>query len=132
MVQLRSLESGQTLFTGTTNWSTNSYASTAVGNLPGGWTLATMFVNGIPSTSVILLFGSAPAFTSDPVSSASGSLTLTIQSTPSLSSRLYFTTNLASPVVWLPIYTNLNGGAWQFTDTNTAGFLMKFYHLSTP
>jgi hypothetical protein len=132
VVQLRSLESGQTIFTGATNWSTNAYASTPVAKLPGGWTLATMFVNGIPSTSVILFYGSAPAFSPNPVLNANGSLTLEAQTMPNLSSRLYFTTNLAAPVVWLPIYTNLNGGVWQFTDTNTSGFTTKFYHLSTP
>jgi hypothetical protein len=132
VVQLRSLESGQTLFTSTTNWSTNFYASSPVGNLPGGWTLATMFVNGIPGTSVILLYGSAPALNPNPVLNANGSLTLTAQTMPNLSSRLYFTASLTPPVVWSPIYTNQNGGVWQFTDTNTAGFNTKFYHLSTP
>jgi hypothetical protein len=57
---------------------------------------------------------------------------LSATTSPNLSSRLYCTTNLTPPVVWFPIYTNLNGGVWQFTDTNTAGFMMKFYQLSTP
>ena len=137
VVQLRSLESGQTLFLGTTGSSTNAYTSTAVTNLPDGWMLATMFVNGIPGTSVILLYDApaapaAPAFTSNPKLGANGSLTLSATTSPNLSSRLYCTTNLTPPVVWLPIYTNLNGGGWQYTDTNTAGFMMKFYQLSTP
>jgi hypothetical protein len=54
VVQIRSLENGQTIFLNATIWSTNFYTSTAVTNLPAGWTLATMFVNGIPSPSVII------------------------------------------------------------------------------
>jgi len=54
-VQLRSVESGQTLFLSSTNWSANSSASAPVFGLPPGWTLATVFVGGIPSTSSLLL-----------------------------------------------------------------------------
>src|ERR1035437_8760988 len=54
LVQLRSVESGQTAFLLSTNWSTNSFASTAVWNFPPGWALATVFVNGIQSTSAMV------------------------------------------------------------------------------
>ncbi len=54
VVQLRSVESGQILFLRPTNWSSTSYTSAAVNGLPPGWTLATMFVNGIPSTASLL------------------------------------------------------------------------------
>ena len=57
VVQLRSMESGQTMFLLSTNWSANSFTSMPVTNLPPGWMLATMFVNGIPGTSGIILFG---------------------------------------------------------------------------
>lgn len=46
--------------------------------------------------------------------------------------RLYAATNLTPPVVWQPIYTNLTGGLWQFTDTNASGNKAKFYRLSSP
>lgn len=46
--------------------------------------------------------------------------------------RLYAATNLTPPVVWQPIYTNLTGGLWQFTDTNASGNKTKFYRLSSP
>ncbi len=54
VVQLRAVESGQTLFLLPTSWSTNSYLSTPVTNFPPGYALATVFVNGIPSPSSIL------------------------------------------------------------------------------
>ena len=56
VVQLRSLESGQTLFVSAANWSANSFTATPVGGLPAGYALLTMFVNGIPSQSEILKF----------------------------------------------------------------------------
>jgi subtilisin-like proprotein convertase family protein len=66
VVQLRSVESGQTLFLLATNWSVNSFASVPVTLFPPGYALVTMFVNGIPSASSIpniLLIGSMPTAT---------------------------------------------------------------------
>src|SRR5204863_2781630 len=44
LVQLRSIESGQTMFLLTTNWSTNSFTSLPVWSFPPGFALATVFV----------------------------------------------------------------------------------------
>ena len=54
LVQLRSLESGQTTFLLATNWQTNSFASAPVWRFPPGYALATVFVNGIPSTGAVV------------------------------------------------------------------------------
>ena len=54
VVQLRSLESAQTLWLRATAWSANSYLSAAVSGLPPGWTWVTVFVNGIPSASSMM------------------------------------------------------------------------------
>ena len=62
-----------------------------------------------------------PGFTTSPILNADGSLTLDPLTTTTLSSRLYSATNLAPPVTLAAdLDTNLNGGLWQFTDTNTA------------
>jgi hypothetical protein len=75
----------------------------------------------------------APVIVGNPTySPAQGSLTLNLATSSNLNSRLWMTTDLTPPVVWQPIYTNLSGGLWQFTDTNTANFNVKFYELSTP
>jgi hypothetical protein len=60
VVQLRSVESEQTLFLLSTNWSASSFISLPLTNFPLGWALATMFVNGISSTSSTLLVTTAP------------------------------------------------------------------------
>jgi|ERR1039457_6499372 hypothetical protein len=54
LVQLRSLESGQTVFLSSTNLGINSFTSLPVWNFPPGYALATAFVNGIQSTSSIV------------------------------------------------------------------------------
>ena len=77
VVQLRSLESGQTLLLSSANWSAVSYTSTAVSGLPPGWTMATMFVNGINSTSVLtsLIIGPEMAVLGNGVEIADGDTT---------------------------------------------------------
>ena len=72
-----------------------------------------------------------PAFSQTSLG-ANGSLTLNLLTTTNVPSRVYTASNLSPPVIWLPIYTNLNGGVWQFTDTNTGSAQTKFYRLSTP
>ena len=37
-----------------TNWQTNSFTSAPVSGFPPGWALATVFVNGIPSTGSVI------------------------------------------------------------------------------
>jgi hypothetical protein len=54
VVQLRSLENEQTSFLISTTWSADSLATMPLVNFPPGYALATLFVNGIPSTSTFL------------------------------------------------------------------------------
>lgn len=66
---------------------------------------------------------------------ANGSITLNLAGTPNATSRIWATTNLASPVIWQSIFTNYTtfaDGTWQFTDTNTIGFSKRYYRFSTP
>ena len=60
VVQLRSLGNEQTTFLLGTGWQTNSFTSAPVSGLPGGYVLATVYVNGIPSTGSILNFFAPP------------------------------------------------------------------------
>jgi N-acetylneuraminic acid mutarotase len=54
-VQLRNIESEQTVFLNAAAWSSNSFNSSPVNALFPGWSLATVFVNGIPSSSTVNL-----------------------------------------------------------------------------
>jgi hypothetical protein len=44
------------------------------------------------------------------------------------------TTNLTSPVIWLPMATNTLGtnGLWQFTDPQSPNFIQRFFQLEFP
>lgn len=66
---------------------------------------------------------------------ANGSITLNLVGTPNATSRIWATTNLASPIIWQPIFTNYTtgvDGTWQFIDTNAINFSGRFYRFSTP
>jgi hypothetical protein len=54
VVQVRSLENEQTAFLVSTIWSADSLATVPLINFPPGYAMATLFVNGIPSTSAFL------------------------------------------------------------------------------
>lgn len=54
--------------------------------------------------------------------------------TPNFPYVLQSATNLAPPVSWQPVVTNLadTGGNWAFTDTNTSQYPARFYRMSVP
>jgi hypothetical protein len=87
---------------------------------------------GSVTSSVALLSLVLPGTFSSTVLNPDHSVTLTLSTTTNVSSRVLAATNLIPPVVWLPIYTNSNGGVWQFTDTNTALYPTRFFRLATP
>jgi hypothetical protein len=94
----------------------------------GAFTTAGLKVSSYAAAAILTW----PEFQGKPLLNTDGSLTLNMTSLAQSTNRLYATTNLNSPADWQPIYTNLTGGLWQFTDTNTAASERKFYRLSTP
>ena len=63
------------------------------------------------------------------------SMTFNFVGLPNSATRVWAATNLASPILWQPIFTNNNvgaSGAWQFTDTNAIGYPARYYRFSTP
>ena len=138
VVQLRSLESGQTLLLSSTNWSTNSFMSLPVWNFPPGYALATVFVNGIPSTSSVIDV-SVPVRTA-PVLTDTKMLTIgTFQFDFTNSVGALFgvlaTTNVALPLTnWTVLggVTELSPGRFQFTDLQATNGGQRFYQVSSP
>jgi PKD repeat protein len=81
VVQLRSLESSQTMFLSALDWASNSFTSAPVKPFPPGYALVTAFVNGIPSTASIInvglpLVGGTVQYTASPTN---GTVPLTVQ-----------------------------------------------------
>jgi N-acetylneuraminic acid mutarotase len=56
VLQLRNVDNEQIRFLPLTNWSASSGISGPVPSMPPGWTMATVFVNGIPGNSALLPF----------------------------------------------------------------------------
>ena len=135
LVQLRSIESGQTTFLLTTNWSTNSFNSLPVWDFPPGYALATVFVNGIPSTSSIVNI-TVPVPTSPTITNvtklAHGSIQFAFTNTVGAVFGALASTNLSFP---LSNWTALSGvaeispGQFQFTDPQATNNAQRFYRV---
>lgn len=138
VVQLRSLESGQTLFLHSTNWSANSLTTVPVWNFPPGFAMVTVFVNGIPSTSSILNI-SVPVPTPTILTNfnvlPNGSFQFAFSNTPGALFGVLTTTNLTLPLSnWTALggVTEIAPGQFQFTDAQAANSTQRFYTLRVP
>ena len=138
LVQLRSLESEQTVFLSSTNWGTNSFASLPVWNFPPGYALATVFVNGIQSTSSIVNISvpipTAPALTG-PVIQTNGAFSFTFTNSVGALFGVRATTNLFMPQTnWTALggVTEIAPGQFQFSDPQTTNNLQRFYKIYSP
>jgi N-acetylneuraminic acid mutarotase len=137
LVQLRRLDNEQTTFLLTTNWSTNSFTSLPVWNFPPGYALATVFVNGIQSTSSVVNI-------SVPVPTAA-----TLTGTQKLTNGFRFaftnsvgvlfgvlaTTNLTLPSTnWTALggVVETSPGQFQFTDLQATDGGQHFYRAYAP
>jgi N-acetylneuraminic acid mutarotase len=138
LVQLRSIESGQTVFLLSTNWSTNSFASVPVWNFPPGYALATVFVNGIQSTSSIVNISVPIPATTTLTGTAiltNGPLQFCFTNNPGALLGVLATTNLSLP---LTNWTKLGGvveiapGQFQFSDPQATNAGQRFYNIFAP
>ena len=138
LVQLRSLESGQTMFLQTTNWSTNSFTSLPVWNFPPGWAMAIVFVNGIPSTSSIVNIA-VPTPVATTVTAigrlTNGTVQFAFTNNPGAVFGVLATTNLSLPVSnWTALggVTENSPGQFWFTDPQASTNAQRFYRLRAP
>jgi hypothetical protein len=137
LVQLRSIESGQTLFLLTTNWSTNTFTSLPVWNFPPGYALATVFVNGIQSTSAIVNI-SVPVSTTTMLTGANltnGSFQFAFTNSPGALFGVLTTTNLSLPLTnWTALsgVVEISPGQFQFTDLQATNGEQRFYRVYSP
>jgi hypothetical protein len=137
LVQLRRLDNEQTVFLLTTNWSTNSFTSLPVWNFPAGYALATVFVNGIQSTSSVVNI-SVPVPTAatltGPQKLTNGFRFVFTNSVGALFGMLT-TTNLALPLTnWTALggATEISPGQFQFTDPQATNDGQRFYRAYAP
>jgi hypothetical protein len=137
VVQLRRLDNEQTVFLLSTNWQTNSFTSAPVSGLPAGWTMATMFVNGIPGQSSLLLIGAAaaspgPIVLTNTVKLPGGACQFSFTNTPALGFTVLAATNLALTLSnWMVLgsATEISPGQFQFTDLQATNTPRRFYRV---
>ena len=142
LVQLRSIESGESAFLPAANWGTNSFVSLPVAGFPPGYAMATVFVDGIQSTSSIVNIGvQAPTiFDLHKVSSVSAITNGAYQFTLDYYAGATFTVQRAindasQPVnTWPNIgkMTEISPGVYQFTDTYGKNNPKSFYAVHFP
>ncbi|MGD0745840.1 MAG: kelch repeat-containing protein [Verrucomicrobiota bacterium] len=140
VVQLRRLDNEQTVFLLSTNWQTNSFTSAPVNGLAAGWTMVTMFVNGIPSPSSLLLIDAAGAspgqiVLTNTVKLPGGACRFGFTNTPGLGFTALATTNLALPLNnWMVLgsVTEVSPGQFQFTDLQATNIPRRFYRVRSP
>lgn len=137
LVQLRSLESGRTTFLLTTNWSASLVTSVPVTNFPPGYALATVFVNGIQSTSSIVNITISVSGPTAPILTgstrlANGSFRFAFTSSAGASFQAVTTTNLLLPISdWTVLGTvpEITAGQFQFTDVQATNNPQRFYRV---
>ncbi|MGH7940582.1 MAG: kelch repeat-containing protein [Limisphaerales bacterium] len=137
MVQLRSLANEQTVFLSSTNWSANSFVSLPVTNFPAGWAMATVFVNGIPGTSSIILIAPTPTsvILVNPLHQPDGSFQFSFTNTPGALFTALGTTNITLPASnWTVLggATEISSGQFQFNDPQATNYLHRFYRVRSP
>jgi Kelch motif len=138
VVQLRSLESGQTTFLLSTNWQTNSFTSAPVWGFPPGYALVTAFVNGIPSTGCVINVSVPIPTVTTPTDArrlTNGAFQFAFSNSVGALFGVLATTNPALP---LSNWTTLGGatedspGQFQFTDPQATNSPQRFYRLREP
>ncbi|HEY1790613.1 MAG TPA: kelch repeat-containing protein [Verrucomicrobiae bacterium] len=135
LVQLHSLANEQTVFLTSTGWSPNSFVSAPVTNFPPGWAMATVFVNGIQSSSSMVLIAPTPTaiILTDPLHLPDGSFQFSFTNTPGAVFTTLGTTNISTPV-WnvLGGVTEVAPGQFRFDDPSASGYLQRFYRVQSP
>jgi hypothetical protein len=137
VVQLRSVETGRTVFVSSTNWSTNSFVSAPLPAFPTGYALATVFVNGIPSTSSFVLVAATPMairlanFAVLP----GGAVQFGFTNTPGALFTVLTSTNLSLSLSnWAVLggVPEISDGVFQFTDTQAMSYHQRYYRVRSP
>ena len=138
LAELRSLESGQTLFLPCANWQTNSLISAPVLGFPPGYALATVIVNGGPSTgSVVNVSVPVPTATTltDTKQLTNGACQFWFTNTVGALFGVLAATNPALPLSdWTALggVTEVVPGQFQFIDPQATNTACRFYRLRAP
>ena len=137
LLQLRSMESGRTTFELMTSWSTNSFTTGPLLDMPIGWTLATVYVDGIPSpgqlVNILASSATSPLLLQGQLSAEGFQIRFT--NSIGTAFAVLSATNLSLPSShWAKIgsATETAPGRFEFTDTQATDAPGRFYRLRSP
>jgi hypothetical protein len=133
VVQLRSIENGHVLSLSSAGWRTNIYVSLPVSNFSPGYALVTVFVNGVPSASRILLVSPGSSIVLlHPIRLPNGSFQFEFAGTSGRSYTAVATTNISlaqSNWTTLGPISEVSPGQFRFTDPNATNHPHRFYRV---
>ena len=140
VLQLRSLDSGQTVFllaAPSANWSATSFNSAPVSGFPPGYALATLFVNGIPSVGSFLRIAPAPTpiIVGSPAKLPGGAIQFSFINVPGASFTILAASDPSLPLAnWTVLgpATEISSGRFQFTDSQAGVNPRRFYRVRSP
>ncbi len=137
LLQMRNIHNDQVAFVRAANWSSNTFLSQPLWNFPPGYALATVFVEGVQSTSAMVNVAiPTPTITAlGPPSISSGSCHFGFTNTPGAFFGVLTSTNVLLPSSdWSAIggVTELSPGQYEFTDSRPATSPQRFYRLYSP
>jgi hypothetical protein len=134
LVQLRSLQSDRMVFMQPISWFSNSSVSAFVSGLPAGHALATVYANGIPSTSSIIRID-PPTILLSGSKLAGGAFRISFTTLPGGAFSALMSSNVAlAQSNWANLggVTEVSPGQYQFTDTQATNQPRRFYRVRSP
>ena len=135
LVQLQSLENGQTVFLSPVNWNTNSFVSEPVWNFPPGFALASVIANGIHSAgSIVGIRVPVPITPSATGILTNGTFQISFTNSVGAVFGVLATTNLSLPLIeWARSdVTEIAPGQFQFIDSQVTNNASRFYRFVAP
>jgi hypothetical protein len=138
LVQLHSLESDRISFLPATSWNTNAFTSVPLNGLAPGFALATVFVDGIPSTGAVCVISAplpfAPLLTGAMLQ-PDGTFQFGFAGSPGIPFTVLAGSNAASPLSnWIPLgtATEISPGQYQYNDLQSSNIVRRFYRIRFP
>jgi len=135
VVQLRNIESGHVLVLSSADWQTNRSVSLPVFSFPPGPALVTVFVNGVPSASRILLVSPGSSIVLHPMRLPNGSFQFEFADTSGGSYTAVATTNISlaqSNWTTLGPISEVSPGQFRFIDPQAANNPRRLYRVRSP
>src|SRR5262249_39090634 len=131
VVQLRNIENGHVLYLSSADWQTNRYVSLPISGFPSGYALVTVFVNGVPSVSRILLVSPGAIILQLPTALPDGRFQFSFAGTTGGSYTVAATTNFSSGWTVLGSATEAAAGQFEFIDPQAMNLPRRFYRVSS-